>query len=59
MKNNFEMILKMVLFRETIDEDNDGDITKDEFFSNALKSPFVQFILKERDTSHRRPKSRD
>ena len=34
--------------RVTIDVDKDGDISKDEFIKNAMKSPFIADILKEK-----------
>ena len=34
--------------RATIDVDNDGDITQEEFIKNALDSQFIAEVLKER-----------
>ena len=51
--------LPKLFSRDAIDEDKDGEISKEEFFSNALKSPFVHFILKEKDPERRRPKTRN
>ena len=34
--------------RATIDVDKDGDISKDEFIKNAMNSPFIADILKEK-----------
>jgi len=34
--------------RATIDQDQDGDISKEEFISNAMKSSFIAEVLKER-----------
>ena len=34
--------------RATIDQDSDGDITKDEFIQNAMNSVFIAEVLKER-----------
>ena len=32
---------------EAVDENNDGDITKDEFVENALKSDFIKNLMGE------------
>ena len=48
--------MKHTYFRATIDVDNDGDISKEEFITNAMKSPFISDILKEKDKSSRRSK---
>ena len=32
---------------EAIDEDNDGEITKDEFVENAMKSNFIKNLIGE------------
>ena len=34
--------------RANIDKDKDGDISKDEFIKNAMNSPFIADILKEK-----------
>ena len=53
-KNLFNYILKKSLLtlscnlRATIDQDQDGDISKEEFISNAMKSSFIAEVLKER-----------
>ena len=49
-------IKEMKHFRATIDVDKDGDISKEEFITNAMKSPFISDILKEKDKSSRRSK---
>ena len=33
------------LFSDTIDEDGDGNITKDEFVKNATKSDFIKSLV--------------
>ena len=43
-----------LFFRSTIDEDRDGDISKEEFIGNALKSSFIADILKEKQARVRR-----
>ena len=48
--------MKHPYFRATIDVDGDGDISKEEFITNAMKSPFISDILKEKDKSSRRSK---
>ena len=35
---------------EAIDEDNDGEITKDEFVNNAMKSQFIKDLMGEEDS---------
>ena len=49
-------IKEIIHFRATIDVDRDGDISKEEFITNAMKSPFISDILKEKDKSCRRSK---
>ena len=34
---------------EAVDENNDGDITKDEFVENALKSEFIKNLMGEEE----------
>ena len=34
---------------EAIDEDNDGEITREEFVDNALKSSFIRNLIGEED----------
>ena len=34
---------------EAVDENNDGDITKDEFVENALKSDFIKNLIGEEE----------
>ena len=34
-------------FRDAVDEEGDGDISKDEFVKNAMKSKFIFNMLKE------------
>ena len=41
-----EMCVKEV--RDAIDNDGDGDISKDEFIENAMKSSFINNILNEK-----------
>ena len=41
-------------FRATIDIDRDGDISKEEFITHAMKSQFIADILKEKDKSQRK-----
>ena len=45
-----------LVLRATIDVDQDGDISKDEFICNAMKNPFIADILKEKDISYRKSK---
>ena len=35
----------ILLFSDTIDEDGDGNITKDEFVKNATKSDFIKSLV--------------
>lgn len=35
---------------EAIDENNDGEITKDEFVENAMKSQFIRDLVGEEDS---------
>ena len=37
----------MFLYRDAVDEEGDGDISKDEFVKNAMKSKFIFNMLKE------------
>ena len=48
--------MKHPYLRTTIDVDKDGDISKEELITNAMKSPFISDILKEKDKSFRRSK---
>ena len=41
------MLLIMFLYRDAVDEEGDGDISKDEFVKNAMKSKFIFNMLKE------------
>jgi hypothetical protein len=41
--------MKHDFIRATIDVDGDGEITKEEFISNAMKSQFIYDILKEKE----------
>ena len=36
------------IFRATIDQDEDGDISQEEFIKNAMNSQFIAEVLKER-----------
>ena len=38
----------VTVFRATIDQDEDGDISKEEFIKNSMNSPFIAEVLKER-----------
>ena len=38
---------KLSYFRDAVDEEGDGDISKDEFVKNAMKSKFIFNMLKE------------
>ena len=45
-----EVLLACVLdILEVIDVDGDGEITRDEFVSNAMKSGFIQNLLDEKE----------
>ena len=35
------------IYRDAVDEEGDGDISKDEFVKNAMKSKFIFNMLKE------------
>ena len=48
--------IKHYFVRATIDVDSDGDISKEEFMTNALKSSFISDVLKEKERSSRRSK---
>lgn len=37
-----------IFFRATIDQDEDGDISQEEFIKNAMNSQFIAEVLKER-----------
>ena len=43
--------------RATIDVDNDGDISQEEFIQNALNSSFIADIMKERESRPRKSES--
>ena len=43
--------------RATIDVDNDGDISQQEFIQNALNSSFIADIMKERESRPRKSES--
>ena len=36
------------IFRATVDQDGDGDISKEEFIKNSMNSPFIAEVLKDR-----------
>ena len=43
-----------LFFRATIDIDNDGDISQEEFIQNALNSSFIADIMKDRESKPRK-----
>ena len=45
--------IKVFTFRATIDQDGDGDISKEEFIKNSMSSPFIAEVLKERKKKQR------
>ena len=40
--------MHIFIFRATIDQDEDGDISQEEFIKNAMNSQFIAEVLKER-----------
>ena len=43
----FEFFHIVQIYRDAVDEEGDGDISKDEFVKNAMKSKFIFNMLKE------------
>ena len=39
--------LSRLIYRDAVDEEGDGDISKEEFVKNAMKSKFIFNMLKE------------
>ena len=53
----FEKSCQRFLFiaysRATVDQDGDGDISKEEFIKNSMNSPFIAEVLKDRKKKNR------
>ena len=53
----FQKVMSQFLFnvysRATVDQDGDGDISKEEFIKNSMNSPFIAEVLKDRKKKNR------
>ena len=43
----YMILVYCTIYRDAVDEEGDGDISKDEFVKNAMKSKFIFNMLKE------------
>ena len=53
LKKSCQRFLFIAYSRATVDQDGDGDITKEEFIKNSMNSPFIAEVLKDRKKKNR------